>query len=536
MSRKLSRKISLFIVIAFAITTILSVNINSAKAASTPSPTTLKVFFWGGSSLIRNIDHVVKEFEKRTAKTLNTKLDITVIPSSADYKQKMQLMVAAREEMDLVFDAGWMNLNTFAKQDVYYELDKYFNNPEYPGLKKSFTKDYLDANRFFGKLVAVPLTDAFTDIKCAFYRADLAEKYGMKSINSYDDFYKYLSLVKENEKNIKPMGLARGWTRAFSFWDEAVDPNPNVVQVYSTAGFMNGFALLSSDRKKVISIGFVGDPDSTFSSFPAPYNKAATYHYFVKMARKFYPLVDKDSIYQSESGSAFQAGKVAAVEGNISGWPTNETALKNNVPGAKLGVFIFDKRIRARQKGAVVTSFQAWNFLCIPKTSKKPDRVMKFLDWIFSSQDNNDLFSYGIKGRDWIPVGKNGYRIPTNVDTNSLYTFPKYQLTWNPNYIRINADIPTEVKKYFEYEYRMDTYTKSPIAGFTYDRTILKVEEAKISAVNSKYELPLKAGLFADPVGTLIKYHSDLKKAGLEKVRQELKRQLQAFLTQKYGK
>lgn len=133
-----------------------------------------------------------------------------------------------------------------------------------------------------------------------------------------------------------------------------------------------------------------------------------------------------------------------------------------------------------------------------------------------------------------IPVGRDQYKIPS-VDPNNLYQFPGYQLTWNPTYVRKPADLPSEIKKWFDYQYRFDTYSKSPLAGFTFDQTPVKVEMAKISSIQSTYQLPLCAGLYPDPEAKVQEFVKRIKAAGFEKVRKELRKQLQAFLDQKYG-
>lgn len=89
-----------------------------------------------------DMDKVLTEFGNRSKDTLNTTLDLEFNPAS-DHKQKTKLKLAAGEAVDLMFDAPWMNLNQNISQGFYQELDKYFNNDEYPGLKKHFRKSFL---------------------------------------------------------------------------------------------------------------------------------------------------------------------------------------------------------------------------------------------------------------------------------------------------------------------------------------------------------------------------------------------------------
>ena len=60
--------------------------------------------------------------------------------------------------------------------------------------------------------------------------------------------------------------------------------------------------------------------------------------------------------------------------------------------------------------GAIRTDFRANNSVVIPASSKNIDRTMKFLDWLYSSKDNHDLFELGIEGEHWIKDGDNGYK------------------------------------------------------------------------------------------------------------------------------
>ena len=65
---------------------------------------------------------------------------------------------------------------------------------------------------------------------------------------------------------------------------------------------------------------------------------------------------------------------------------------------------------------------------------------MKFLDWLFSSKDNHDLFELGIEGVHWIKDGDNGFK-PTDKSTMLLQG---YELTWNPTCPGL---IPTRIRK-----------------------------------------------------------------------------------------
>lgn len=528
------------IVFVFVISLIF-ISIFQVKQANATSSkvTTLKVYMFGSNGThYQNIDNVLKEFEKRTIKSLSLKMDLRFFPSS-DYRTRLPMMLAAGEEIDLCFDAPWMNLTRAASQDLYVDLEKYFNNPKYPGLKKAFSKDFLDANnKFFGKLVAIPITQTFMDLEGFFYRKDLAKKYGIE-VKDYDSFYKFLQKVKENEKDITPLGAAGGLFRNYK-----VDPVANKYGIFRITGSWGGgskdavnmMVAISKDGKKVLGVAALGDPTSAYANFPAPYNKPEAFYYTFQMYRKLNQFMDKDVMIRENSTSDALAGKIAAWEGTIGDgkWSlssnTTVDAIRKLVPNAEIGFFVGPDDYRNMVKGAIYTDYKAWNFVCIPKTSKKVEQTIKFLDWLFGSQDNIELLAYGIKNKDWIPVGKDEYKVPTNIDPAKTYFFPVYELPWNPNYVRFPAGLPSNVKKLLQYEYSASAYSKIPFAGFTFDETPVKTEIAKMAAISEKYNKGLRCGIYADVVGTIQKMNKELRSAGLDKVKTEIKKQMQKYL------
>jgi putative aldouronate transport system substrate-binding protein len=82
----------------------------TAEGAKTPDPVTLKVMLFGEKPI--GFDAVLDEFYKQTKDTLNTTLDVEWSPA-ADHREKVKLRMAAGEKVDLLFDAPWMNMNTF---------------------------------------------------------------------------------------------------------------------------------------------------------------------------------------------------------------------------------------------------------------------------------------------------------------------------------------------------------------------------------------------------------------------------------------
>lgn len=521
---------------------------SAAPGTTKPDPVTLNIMLWGDKP--KQFDDVVAEFEKRTKDTLNIKLNVTFTPQ-ADYVNKLKLKLSAGEQVDIAFDAPWMNMNAFIAQDNYTNLDGYFNNDKYPGLKKAFSETYLSNNRFTGvdgKLHAygVPLGQYMGDLSTIYYRKDLVTKYGMGDITTYDQLLAFFDKVKANDPTLIPFVIKNDgnygaqalidlnkeqpakYTKGL--WKVALGPN------------VDGTALI--ENKKVTAMSITGDKVSNMSSFPAPFNQPdySTYTTIRDWHDKGY--IEKEPIVRKDAGGTFYAGRAAAMMEGLSNLDSVKTQLTAGVPNAELGYFLTSKtaRDRVQPDPNQVVDFRVWNFLAIPKTSVNADRAMAFINWLFESQDNHDLFELGIEGKNWEKVGTDKYKIPDGVDPSTNYVFPGYMLTWNPTYIRLSSSVPDNLVDAFRYEADEKTYVKSALAGFAFNQDPVKNELANpdFAKIPSE-ELPYKLGMVANPVDGLTKLQASHEansklQSDIDKIKQEAAKQIQAFLDQQTTK
>ncbi|KRE45029.1 ABC transporter substrate-binding protein [Paenibacillus sp. Soil522] len=491
----------------------------SNEAGKAPDPATLKLMLFGDKPI--ELDKVLTEFENRTKDTLNTKLDIEFNPF-ADHKQKLNLKMTAGEVVDAAFDAPWGSLNQNVSLGYYQELDKYFNNDEYPGLKKAFSEEFLNANKINGHIYSIPMTNAFYDIEVVYIRKDLREKFGMQPVQSYDDLKTYLEKVQQSEKGMIPFALKndRGFFKMFGHEEKLT----NVKMISGVSPAFNVF--LSDDGKKVIGATTLGDSADKFASLPTPYNDPYYMYPQYDKAVEWNKFVQKDVLSEKDPGALFVAGKSAANEATINATAQVRQKLQAAVPGADIELFVYNSKMRNMEQGAIGTDYKAWNDIVIPVTSKNADRTMKFFDWLFSSQENHDLFENGIEGEHWTKDGDRNYKM---TDKTTNYLFPGYEFTWSPTMSRINSDNDAETLKLLDYQSKPDTYYQQPLTGFVFNAEPVKTEIAKMSTI-STYEPLFKNGLDKDWKGSAAKMNKELESLGLEKIRQEVINQVQAFL------
>jgi putative aldouronate transport system substrate-binding protein len=495
--------------------------------------TTLKVYLFGEP---QNMDKVLAKFYEQTKDTLNIKLDI-IWSSGADHREKMPLIMSNQENADLVFDAYWMNLNRLSSQGAYADISSYFNNDNYPGLKKAFPPEYIaQVTNGDGSIYAIPLTQAAEDIQVIILRKDLREKYGMAPIDSNEDLAAYFQHVQADIKSgalfmIAPFGV--GGSRAFYYLDDDIIEK-RARNIFNIDGSGNGVGMmfdvaLSEDGKKVIGAATLGDPDSAYAMFPPPYNRNTRNDRVVYKITKWvaYAQRDRQSITDLNQ---FYAEKIAAKEGNISNYLADARTMEKI--GKAIEMYMYIPTMRNREK-IVTTPLTAWNFLCVPRQSKKIDKTMAFIDWIFRSRENHDLFEFGIEGEDWLAVGDDEFQ---DLSPANKYVFPGYEMTWNPNYIRIDTNYPEDIKEIFRYQNDPASYIPSPIAGFTFNNeadAALRTAYAAVAGIQSTYRPILMMGLAETPEKTkaaLEEYYTQVKNAGLDVIRQAIIDQVQKHL------
>ena len=497
------------------------------SATTTKDPVTLNINMFGSENgHYRNVDPAIQEFEKLTKDTLNTKLNIKFTPP-ADYGTKQQLWLTSGEDIDLM--TVW-DKEKFAKDGALADLSEYFNNPKYPGLQKAFPADYINDNKLFGKTYVIPITNAFMDMEGVWYRKDLSTKYGMKDISSYDDLYNFLDKVSQNEKDMVP--YANYGNAAFFKLFTDINAQQLDGKVFPFIGSGNpklNFidVQIAEDGKSVAGVAAYGDPASEWANINPKYGLDYIMNEF-NQAKRFNKFIPADTLTATK-GTGKQAGAGFIT---ISNFLSTEAVIKAQVPNAELGFWPIFKNNQEMAPGKQSTDGKAWNFIAIPATSKKIDRTMEFLDWIFSDQKNNDLFTYGIEGTNWQAVGNDQWKVPDGVDPAKNYMFPGYQLTWNPTMHRIPAGLPEQLQTYYAYQFKPETYSKNVLAGFTFDQEPVKNEIAKCNTVTAKY-LPMLLSGFGDVNDNLSKMNADLKDSGVDKIKEELKNQINAFLAQK---
>lgn len=502
-------------------------------------PVTLQ--FYLPPSEPNDMQAVLDEFYNRTKDTLNTKIVMNWVPFD-DLQNKVAVKLSAGEQIDSTFNAPWQTMNQMIAKEQYLQLDKYFFSDSYPGLKKAFSQEFVDNNKFTdakgeSHIYGIPLTRYFGGSGGIYIRQDLMEKYGFKEINSSQDLLAFWDKILANEKGMIPFGF-EGSLEPLTLKIKNVQYpmfDSSSVSEYNQSICDLSYVITNDNKVVVSGKDIIHDKEFT-DALPDVIKKDPMYWY--QEARNWYTkgIVEKDIISQKNAFAMFKAGKLASVcasgANDQTVYDSVTSQVQTAIPGAKVNFYPLFEAFRTATPKMVATDFKCWNFQCIPVTTKYADRVMQFYNWMFSDVKNHDLFEYGIEGKNFIAVGDDKMKFPEGLDTAKNYNIVGYQLSWNPTMIRYTDTLPDNIKKLNDLSGDPNFWAKRKDAGFNFNAEPVKAELAKCREINTHLRA-VQLGMVDDIEGTLKKVQKELDDAGYQKIREEVKKQLEEYLAKK---
>lgn len=465
-------------------------------------------------------DAVYEKYLEETKDTLNIELDITWI-EHADYKEKLNLEITSGSEWDLVFDAPWVQLRNLAPEGYYADLSGYFNNPsEYPGLAKAFSAETMESNVWFDSMCYIPLYEAYGNgIPLIWYRKDWAKEWGVGTdgnLNSYDDMEAYWQAALDSGKIPYVATQARGFFQQLSIRGEVIEgPNGNSrdagIQLFSSAG-LSIWTYIENNELKAYAVE--GQGDEAFADFPEGWQydfAAERFETFARWQEAGY--IDPDSLSCNDAETPFANGLAASFIGTLDDY-VKVTAYEDTLGEDAVGFFIYVDSIREKEAGAIPVDYSGNNGLAVPANSPNIEATMRFLDWLFGSQEAHDLFQLGIEGKDFEYGDGNTYTTLTNYSAD----FGGYGWTWNPNYALISTAYDDEALEYRKYEYDASTFSSMPVLGFHFDTTDIDLSTAvaQCTAVTDMIKIVKLHGIKTDGNGVTYETMKDMLKANTD--------------------
>ena len=128
----------------------------------------------------------------------NTDIAVTFM-SWSDYQTMYSLVLAGGEQVDLIFTAPWCYMYTEAAKGSFYELSDDFIANCMPLANKYQDKESWSETTLSGKTIAVPSNVAAAMGKIVAIRQDLADKYDISELKTWDDYMNFMITMGEQE-------------------------------------------------------------------------------------------------------------------------------------------------------------------------------------------------------------------------------------------------------------------------------------------------------------------------------------------------
>ncbi|MDY3929855.1 MAG: extracellular solute-binding protein [Clostridia bacterium] len=427
---------------------------------------------------------VVDEFNKRVKEKLGFTVDFQLIDLGT-YADKMNMIISSNEEYDLCFTSSWSNdFWKNAKNGAYYPLDELLK--ETPALYEFIPDFAWEDARVNGEIMAVPNYQAYTYYEAVAVPKRLAEKYNLdvNSVKTLTDLEPYLQQIKENEPELYPL-------------------KPNNFNTFTLKYFQTGAPGVSIINE---------DADGKVYSF----YETPEYKQRLTLMRDYYKkgYIRPDVVSADEEEST---GVVKYGAWRIQAGPGSAAQLLQQYGEEIIEIPLVDEVFFSGGARATMTAIGA--------NSKHPKEALKLIELMNTDKDLYNLIYFGIEGKHYNKITDKTVRIVDDggyVNGNGFAfgsQFNSYYIEGQPENLWEEADA-------------LNRSTKPAfLLGFTLDTDNIKNEISNISATEKEYEY-IELGA-EDYEKIYEEFISKLYSAGLEKVMDEVQRQINEFIAEK---
>jgi putative aldouronate transport system substrate-binding protein len=450
-------------------------------------------------------DVVLAAVNARLATEAGLKLETVFIPWDA-WENKINLMLASGEAFDLVHVMqDWIPYTSYFSKgglsDITDAVQKHGAN-----LTKNISAEMWAGAKVKGRIYVIPTfwVELASEGDVAI-RADLLKQNGLAVPRNPDELLAALDKVMKSwtgkDKPYLPMTPSSN--------------NADPIGMHSSVLHRAYASYPFTVKEKLFWVSQTGEVKSWVET-PEFKRDAA---WFRSAYTKGLINPDVLTIKQEQFSSQLETGNWLASFGTIG----------NLKPLQKYWPALEDKDIISIKFNPEKPNVRPWgikNCNAVPSTSKNPDVGVKFLNWLYASQDNYDLFMYGIEGKDYRKVGARTRDSVFDETNRQLYEQADWMMG-NLNFIRVDSSTPSATVKDL---YVIDTKAiNSPAADLFYDSTNVRAELANVMSQFSAAMLPVYIGV-VDWDKNYPAALDKMKKAGLDKLVAEYRKQLQALM------
>ncbi|AGC67478.1 putative liporotein [Thermoclostridium stercorarium subsp. stercorarium DSM 8532] len=467
-------------------------------------PVNLVMLFVGDK--VADQDLVYEEVNKLAKEDLNCTVTVKNL-SWADYQQQYPLVLASGEQLDLVYAAEWLGYFDHARKGAFHEITmddikKYMPITYEEQDPVTFEQAMVD-----GKLYMIPNYQfEYNVYRLIGVRMDLAKKYGITEIKTFEDLERFCEAIAENEKEM------------FAIAHEGSGGNDNFAVFYRQPNQIH----LVGGGTTLFGIKYVNgefDYDNLFNVYFTP-----EFAEYAKMMRRWAEkgFWSKNAASgQGKINDLFVAGKSAVDIWHIGGVAQDIEKAQLEHPDWEMEIIDLTpesfKTVSKFTNNGVAVSINTVDF----------GRSLMLLEKFKNDQRYFDLTCVGIEGKHWIDIGPNKFR--PGPDANNFPIYGTSMWGWiSEKFRRVSETEPKQLREYINSWIPDVVY---PITdNFIFDDTNVKSEYAAVSNVVKTYATIFDLGMAEDIEKTIEEMKDKLNKAGYEKVEAEFRRQYEDFI------
>ncbi|MDR0910680.1 MAG: extracellular solute-binding protein [Spirochaetaceae bacterium] len=481
----------------------------ASSSGSDASAGKLPIRYYMPGSADPDQDAVVKAInDKLAADGVNIDYQPIYVPWD-QWSNKINLMLSTGEEFELFHVMEDMTpVSAYVSRNNLTPLNKMLSD-DYPALKAHFDSVYWQGFTVNGEIYSVPavwynFSQGDVDIRI---RKDKYDQYKVPVPQTVDQIYTSLKQLQDAWK------AEDGQTRYFYLHQLTSQLNP-LHRAYDTWPFyVSTDGLFTIDQKGNARLFY----------------ETAEFQQDCSFMNTLYTrgLLDPDILNRPADTIENIKAQGDLLMGFFTG-PRFSADLTSQGINGEIYTYMLDPP----PEKPILTVLTTQNSNAIPNTTKHPEAALMFLNWLYSSKENQDLLLYGIKGRDWNPVGEDEYQTIKGDDDNPLYMFDTWMIEdirWH-RWDSENKASAEERKNYTENPYPNDTLN-SPKIGFSFDPTAVNTEYTNMLAEYTASILPIKLGVLPYE-GNFTAASAKMKAAGADKVIAEYQKQLAKHLAE----
>jgi putative aldouronate transport system substrate-binding protein len=406
-----------------------------------------------------------------------------------DYDQKMQVMATSGDPMDIMFTASWaFNYVKNARKGAFYPIDDLLKEHG-QGILEVLDPAFLEGTKVDGHNYGVPANKELPAQEVWRFNKQLLDKYNLDISNVYsmESLEPLLKVIKENEPNVVPFAISKSFI-PYVEYDYVIEGLPMAVKLDTT-------------DYKIVNV------------LETPEMQQA-----LRTMRKYY-----QAGYILPDASTLEATTDLMSSGN---WFVDRAATQpyaDNMWSASYGYPVVSTPASKpiTYNWSVMGSLQA-----ISANSEHPVEAMKFLNLLNTDPVLRNMVDSGIEGVHFNKVGENVVEFTEQAKNYDMPTFSlgNVMITYlNPN------DPPDKWEAFKKFN---ESGIPAPLLGFNFDSSNVTAELAAFENVKQEFYPALMTGS-VDPDEYLPKAIEKFKQAGIDKIIEEMQKQLDEWLAAK---